>query len=129
MRKNIYIALLILLIAGVTPSQAASINNSNNKTACTYSRNHIKMQAMMDWSKGLATDQDLLNELTAQAKMWDKLTFTNGSIKTQIVNVSTATKRMRVALVNGSDSNFIAGYRSFNTSLNKLNSLCKSIGK
>jgi hypothetical protein len=131
--KKITIMLLstvLLLINGSAYAASKPLNSKENKNSCTYLRTNYKSSVVSDWSSGLATDKDVIKEVESNIKMLSsRAIYTNGKIKVQITSWLAAEKKTRVSLIN-SDVNGISDAMTLKiSSIDKLNKLCKLIGK
>jgi len=132
MKKTITITLSILLSLTSVSANASTkpLNSKENKSSCTYIRTKYQSSVMSDWSNGLATDQDVIKEIESNIKMLsNRAVYTNGDIKKQIQSWLSAEKKTKLSLVNN-DIDGISGAMTLKiASVNKLDKLCKSIGK
>jgi hypothetical protein len=132
MKKTI-IAILsttLILTAGSANAATKPLNSKENKTSCTYIKAQYKTSVMSDWSNGLATDQDLIKEIDSNIKMLsNRSARTNGSIQKQVKLWISAEKQTKVSLNNNDVDGISAAMTLKISSVNKLDKLCKSIGK
>jgi hypothetical protein len=132
MKKTIVTILSIVLLSTTGPANAAvkPLNSKENKNSCTYVKTKYKSSAISDWSNGLATDKDVIKEVESNIKMLStRAAYTNGKIRVQITSWIAAENKTRVSLIN-SDVDGISDAMTLKiSSLNKLNKLCKLIGK
>jgi len=132
MKKTIIVILSasFLLTTGSAYATVKPLNSKENKNSCTHIKAKYQSSVISDWSNGLATDQDVIKEIELNIKMLStRAEYTNGKIKVQVKSWLTAEKKTRVALVN-SDVDGISDAMTLKiSSVNKLNKLCKSIGK
>jgi hypothetical protein len=132
MKKTIIFILSLAFLLVVAPAEAATkpLNSKENKNSCTYIRAKYQSSVMSDWSNGLATDQDVIKEIELNIKMLsNRASYTNGNIQVQIKSWLSAEKKTKVSLVNN-DINAISSAMTLKiSSVNKLDKLCKSIGK
>ena len=85
---------------------------------------------MSDWSSGLATDQDVIKEIESNIKMLsNRSAYTNGKIQVQIKSWLSAEEKTKVSLISKNIEGISAAMTLKISSINKLNKLCKSIGK
>jgi len=132
MKKTIIVILSAFILLTITPVQAATktLNSKENKSSCTYIKAKYQSSVMSDWSNGLATDQDVVKEIEANIKMLStRAAYTNGKIQVQVKSWLAAEKKTSVALINNDIDGISAAMKLKISSLNKLNILCKSIGK
>ena len=132
MKKTIIITLLMLLSLTSVSAHAATkpLNSKENKNSCTYLRTKYQSSVMVDWSNGLATDQDVVKEIESNIKMLStRSTYTNGKIQVQVKSWLSAEKKTRVSIINGDIEDISAAMTLKISSVNKLDKLCKSIGK
>jgi hypothetical protein len=132
MKKTIIAILSIVLLSTTGPADASvkPLNSKENKNSCTYIKRNYQSSVISDWSNGLATDKDVIKEIESNIKMLStRAAYANGKIKVQITSWLTAENKTRLSLIN-SDVNGISNAMKLKiSSLNKLNKLCKSIGK
>jgi hypothetical protein len=132
MKKTIIAILSTTILLTTTPAQGAAkpLNSKENKNSCTHIKANYKSSVISDWSNGLATDQDVIKEIESNIKMLStRAKYTNGKINVQVKSWLAAEKKTKVALVN-SDVDGISDAMTLKiSSVNKLNKLCKSIGK
>jgi hypothetical protein len=132
MKKTI-IAILsttLLLTAGSANATTKPLNSKENKTSCTYIKTQYKTSGMSNWSNGLATDQDLIKEINSNIKMLSsQLVRTSGSIQKQVKSWLSAEKQTKISLTNKDIDGISTAMTLKISSVNKLNKLCKSIGK
>lgn len=132
MKKTIIFILSTVFLLTVAPAEAASkpLNSKENKNSCTYVRTKYQSSVMSDWSNGLATDQDVIKEIESNIKMLStRSAYTNGSIQIQIKSWLSAEKKTRVSLINKDIEGISSAMTLKISSVNKLDKLCKSIGK
>lgn len=128
--KKLIGLIMVFSLLGINTGFAAGINNSNNKTGCTYARHNIKNAVYQDFVNGLATERDLIKELEWNIKVFDKTSsYTTGSIKTNMKNMSNAYKAMRMSVYQDNFDKFTASAVLQIKYINTLDKLCKSIGK
>ena len=87
MKKIITTSLLIALLISNAPAQAAitSLNTKGNKSSCKTIKANYKSEVIVNWSNGLASDQDVLKEIDLNISMLiAKQKPTSGKIKTTI---------------------------------------------
>ena len=107
-----------------------SINNSSNRTGCTYARNNIKYGVLPDLINGLAIVEDAIDETESNIDTFTKVSgYTNGSIGTHMSLMAMSYKSMRVALYEYDIEKMAASALLQNKYIDELNILCKSIGK
>jgi len=132
MKKTIIVILSTAIMLTTTPAQGATkpLSSKENKNSCTHIKTKYKSSVMSDWSNSLATDQDVIKEIDSNIKMLSaRAAYTNGKIQVQIKSWLNAEKKTKVALVN-SDVNGISDAMTLKiSSVNKLNKLCKLVGK
>ena len=132
MKKTIIAILSIVLLSTTGPADASvkPLNSKENKNSCTYIKRNYQSSVISDWSNGLATDKDVIKEIESNIKMLStRAAYANGKIKVQITSWLTAENKTRLSLIN-SDVNGISNAMKLKiSSLNKLNKLCKSIGR
>jgi hypothetical protein len=132
MKKTIIAILSIVLLSTTGPADAAvkPLNSKENKNSCKHIKTNYKSSVISDWSNGLATDKDVIKEIESNIKMLStRAAYANGKIKVQITSWLTAENKTKISLIN-SDVNGISDAMNLKiSSLNKLNKLCKSIGK
>ena len=132
MKKTIIFILSTVFLLTVAPAEAASkpLNSKENKNSCTYVKTKYQSSVMSDWSNGLATDQDVIKEIESNIKMLStRSAYTNGSIQIQIKSWLSAEKKTRTSLINKDIEGISAAMTLKISSVNKLDKLCKSIGK
>jgi hypothetical protein len=132
MKKTIIAILSIVLLSTTGPANASvkPLNSKENKNSCTHIKKNYQSSVISDWSNGLATDKDVIKEIESNIKMLStRAAYANGKIRVQITSWLTAENKTRLSLIN-SDVNGISNAMKLKiSSLNKLNKLCKSIGK
>ena len=132
MKKTIIAILSTVLLSTTGPADAAvkSLSSKENKNSCTHIKANYKSSVISDWSNGLATDQDVIKEIESNIKMLStRAKYTNGKINVQVKSWIAAENKTKVALLN-SDVDGISDAMTLKiSSVNKLNKLCKSIGK
>jgi hypothetical protein len=132
MKKTIIVILSTTLLLTFGPANAATkpLSSKENKSSCTYIKAQYKSSAMLDWSKGLTTDQDLIKEIDLNIKMLSSRgSYTNGKIKTQVALWLSAEKNTKISLIDNDVEGISNAMTLKISSVNKLNKLCKSIGK
>lgn len=132
MKKTIIFILSSAFLLIVAPAEAATkpLNSKENKNSCTYIKAKYQSSVMSDWSNGLATDQDVIKEIELNIKMLsNRASYTNGNIQVQIKSWLSAEKKTKVSLVNNDINAISAAMTVKISSVNKLDKLCKSIGK
>lgn len=132
MKKIIIVVLSSVFILNATSSYAATkpLNSKENKNSCTYIRTKYQSSVMSDWSNGLATDQDFIKEIESNTKMLSiRASYTNGNIQKQVKLWLSAEKKTKVSLVNKDIDGISSAMTLKINSVNKLDKLCKSIGK
>jgi hypothetical protein len=132
MKKTI-IAILsatLLLNAGSASAAIKPLNSKGNKNSCTYIKTNYKSSVMLDWSNGLAKDEELIKEIESNIKtLSNKSVSSNGKIQIQIKSWLSAEKNTKLFLVN-KDIDGISSAMSLKISaINKLNKLCNTIKK
>jgi len=132
MKKIIITSLLIALLIPSAVAQAAttSLNTKANKSSCKSIKVNYKLNAIANWSNGLASDQDVLKEIDLNIKMLSaKQKSTTGKIKTTISSWIASEKNTKNAIT---DKNFEAINAAMNlkiSSVTNFDKLCKSIEK
>ena len=132
MKKTIIFILSTVFLLTVAPSEAASkpLNSKENKNSCAYVKAKYQSSVMSDWSSGLATDQDVIKEIESNIKMLsNRSAYTNGKIQVQIKSWLSAEEKTKVSLISKNIEGISAAMTLKISSINKLNKLCKSIGK
>jgi hypothetical protein len=132
MKKTIIAILSTTLLLTAVSANAATkpLNSKENKTSCTYIKTQYKTSIMSDWSNGLATDQELIKEINSNIKMLSsRLIRTNGRIQKQINLWLSAEKQTKISLTNNDVDGISTAMTVKISSVNKINKLCKSIGK
>ena len=128
--KRLISLTMIFSLLGLNTAYGAGINNSANKTGCTYARTHIKNTASQDFVKGLATMDEVFKESTYNATMFTKIaSYTNGSIKTNMMNMANAFKLMKMGIYQNDVNKMAASAILQKKYITTLDKLCKSIGK
>ena len=132
MKKIIITSLLIALLIPSVSAQAATkpLNTKNNKLSCKTIKANYKSEVIVNWSNGLASDQDLLKEIDLNISMLTaKQKSTTGKIKTTIASWIKSEKNTKIAIT---DKNFEAINFAMNlkiVSVTNFDKLCKSIEK
>jgi hypothetical protein len=132
MKKTTIAILSAAIMLTITPAHGATkpLNSKENKNSCTYIKAKYQSSVMSDWSNGLATDKDVIQEIESNIKMLSsRAIYTNGKIQTQVKSWLIAEKKTKISLVNGSIDEMSAAMTLKISSVNNLNKLCKSIGK
>jgi hypothetical protein len=132
MKKIIIIILStgFLLITGSAHAKNNSLNSKENKISCTQIKTKYQSSIISDWSNGLATDKDVIKEVESNIKMLSaKAVYTNGKLKLHINSWIDAEKKTRVSLINSDIDGISAAMTLKISSVNKLDKLCKSIGR
>jgi hypothetical protein len=132
MKKTTIAILSAAIMLTITPAYGATkpLNSKENKNSCTYIKAKYQSSVMSDWSNGLATDKDVIQEIESNIKMLSsRATYTNGKIQTQVKSWFNAEKKTKISLVNGNIDEISAAMTLKISSVNNLNKLCKSIGK
>jgi hypothetical protein len=132
MKKTIIVVLstMLLLTTGSANAATKPLSSKQNKNSCTYIKAQYKSSTMLDWSNGLATDQDLIKEIDLNIKMLSsRRSYTNGRINTQVAFWLSAEKKTKISLINNDVDGISDAMTLKISSVNKLNKLCKSIGK
>ena len=132
MKKAIVTSLLIALFMPSLPAQAAvkSLNTKANKSSCKNIKTNYKSEVLVNWSNGLASDQDVLKEIDLNISMLiAKQKPTSGKIKTVIVSWIKAEKNTKNAIINKDFEaiNFAMDLKI--SSVTSFDKLCKSIEK
>ena len=132
MKKIIITSLLIALLIPNASAQAAtkSLNTKGNNSSCKNIKASYKSEVIVNWSNGLASDQDLLKEIDLNISMLTaKQKPTTGKIKTTITSWIKSEKNTKIAIT---DKNFEAINAAMNlkiVSVTNFDKLCKSIKK
>jgi hypothetical protein len=132
MKKTIIAILSATILLTNTPAQGATkpLSSKENKSSCIYLRTNYQSSVMLDWSNGLAADSDVVKEIDSNIKMLtSRSVYTNGKIQKQIKSWLIAEKKTKTSIVNGDIEGVTAGMVLKISSVDKLNKLCKSIGK
>lgn len=132
MKKTLIFILSASFLLTVAPAQAASktLNSKENKSSCTYVKTKYKSSVMADWSNGLATDEDVIKEIDSNIKMLsDRSSYANGKIQVQIKSLLSAEKKTKLFLTDNDIDGISNAMTLKISSVNKLNQLCKSIGR
>ena len=132
MKKIIITFLLISLLIPTASAQAAtkSLNTKGNKASCKSIKTKYESEVMSKWSKGLASDQDVLKEIDLNIDMLAaKQKSTTGKIKTTIVSWITAEKNTKIALTSKNVEAITAAMNLKISSITNFDKLCKSIEK
>lgn len=132
MKKAIATSLLIALFMPSLPAQAAakSLNTKANKSSCKNIKANYNSEVLVNWSNGLASDQDVLKEIDLNISMLiAKQKFTSGKIKTVVGSWIKAEKNTKNAIIN---KNFEAMNFAMDLKISSVtifDKLCKSIEK
>jgi hypothetical protein len=132
MKKTIIFILSTAFLLTVAPAEAANkpLNSKENKSSCAYIKTKYQSSVMVDWSNGLATDKDVIKEIDSNIKMLsNRSAYTNGKIQVQLKSWISAEKKTKVSLINGNIEDISAAMTLKISSVEKLNKLCKSIGR
>jgi hypothetical protein len=132
MKKIIITSLLISLLIPTASAQAAtkSLNTKGNKASCKSIKTKYESEIMSKWSKGLASDQDVLKEIDLNIDMLTaKQKSTTGKIKTTIASWITAEKNTKIALTNKNVEAITTAMNLKISSITNFDKLCKSIEK
>jgi hypothetical protein len=132
MKKIIITSLLISLLIPTASAQAAtkSLNTKGNKASCKSIKTKYESEIMSKWSKGLASDQDVLKEIDLNIDMLTaKQKSTTGKIKTTIASWITAEKNTKIALTNKNVEGITAAMNLKISSISNFDKLCKGIEK
>jgi len=130
--KKIIISTLIILMLPVNSVQAAtkSLNTKNNKYACKNIKINYKSENMVKWADGLASDNDVLEEIESNINMISrKQKNTTGKIKSIIFSWINIEKNTKIALT---DKNVEALTNAMTLKINvikQFDNTCKSIEK
>jgi hypothetical protein len=132
MKKIIITSLLIALLI---PSEFAhastkSLKTKGNQNACKDIKTKYKLDVMSKWSKGLASDQDVLKEIDLNINMLTaKQKSTTGKIKTTVASWITAEKNTKIALTDKKVEAITAAMNLKISSITNFDKLCKDIKK
>ena len=132
MKKIITTSLLIALLISNAPAQAAitSLNTKGNKSSCKTIKANYKSEVIVNWSNGLASDQDVLKEIDLNISMLiAKQKPTSGKIKTTISSWITAEKNTKIAINNKNLEAINSAMNLKIVSVTNFDKLCKSIEK
>jgi hypothetical protein len=132
MKKIIVTSLLIALLMPSPHSQAAtkSLNTKGNKSSCKNIKANYNSKVLVNWSNGLASDQDVLKEIDLNISMLiAKQKPTSGKIKAVIGSWIKAEKNTKNAIIdkNFEEINFAMDLKI--SSVTNFDKLCKSIEK
>ena len=128
--KKIIISTLIIFMLPVNSVQAAtkSLNTKNNKYACKNIKINYKSENMVKWADGLASDNDVLEEIESNINMISKKQKnTTGKIKSIIFSWINIEKNTKIALT---DKNVEALTNAMTLKINvikQFDNTCKSI--
>ena len=132
MKKIIITSLLISLLIPTASVQAAtkSLNTKGNKVSCKNIKTKYESGVMSKWSKGLASDQDVLKEIDLNIDMLTaKQKSTTGKIKTTIASWITAEKNTKIALDSKNVKAITVAMNLKISSITNFDKLCKGIEK
>jgi len=128
MKKIIITSLLIALLIPSASAQAAtkSLNTKGNKASCKNIKEKYKSEAMSKWSNGLASDQDVLEEIDLNIKMLtERQKPTNGKIKSVVGTWIEAEKNTKNALENKNVKELTAAMNAKIKIITEFQKLCK----
>jgi hypothetical protein len=132
MKKIITTSLLIALLISNSPAQAAitSLNTKGNKSSCKTIKGNYKSEVIVNWSNGLASDQDVLKEIDLNIKMLAaKQKPTTDKIKTTITSWIAAEKNTKIGITSKNIETVNAAMNLKISSITNFDKLCKSIEK
>jgi hypothetical protein len=132
MKKIIITSLLITLLMPSMSAQAAtkSLKTKANKASCKSIKTTYESEVMSKWSNGLASDQDVLEEIDLNISMLAaKQKSTTGKIKTNIASWITAEKNTKIALTSKNVEAITVAMNLKISSITNFDKLCKSIEK
>ena len=132
MKKIIITSLLITLLIPTVSAEAAtkSLNTKGNKASCKNIKANYKSEVISKWSRGLASDQDVLKEIDLNINMLiAKQKSTTGKIKVTIGSWVTAEKNTKIALNSKNVEAITAAMNLKISSITNFDKLCKSIEK
>jgi len=132
MKKTIIIFLLIALLIPNASAQAAtkSLNTKANLSACKNIKKDYKSETMSKWSNGLASDQDVLEEIDLNIKtLTKKQEITTGKIKTVIFDWIQSERDTKNQLINKNIDGLTSAINSKILSIKNFDKICKSIKK
>ncbi len=130
--KKIIISALIILTLSIGSAQAAtkSLNTKANKSACKNIKANYKSEVMSKWSNGLASDNDVLEEIESNINMISKKQKnTTEKIKSIISSWINIEKNTKIALT---DKNVEALNNAMTLKINAIkqfDNACKSLEK
>jgi len=130
--KKIIISTLIILALPISSVQAAtkSLNTKANKFACKNIKASYESEVMFEWSNGLASDNDILEEIQSNINMISKKQKnTTGKIKSITSSWINIEKNTKIALT---DKNIEALTNAMTLKINAIkqfDNVCKSIEK
>jgi hypothetical protein len=130
MKKIIITSLLIALLMPSAHAQAAtkSLNTKSNKSSCKNIKTNYKSEVLVNWSNGLASDQDVLKEIDLNIRMLvAKQKPTSGKIKTVIGSWIKAEKNTKNAIINKNLEAISFAMDLKISSVTNFDKLCKSI--
>ena len=130
MKKIIITSLLIALLIPSASAHAAakSLNTKGNKASCKNIKTKYESEIMSKWSKGLASDQDVLKEIDLNIDMLAaKQKSTTGKIKTTIASWITAEKNTKIALTSKNVEAITAAMDLKIKAVTEFDKLCNSI--
>ncbi len=113
-------------------AQAAtkSLKTKANKASCKSIKTTYESEVMSKWSNGLASDQDVLEEIDLNISMLAaKQKSTTGKIKTNIASWITAEKNTKIALTSKNVEAITVAMNLKISSITNFDKLCKSIEK
>lgn len=113
-------------------AQAAtkSLNTKANLSACKNIKKDYKTKTMSEWSNGLASDQDVLEEIDLNIKILiKKQELTTGKIKTVIFDWIQSEKDTKNQLINKNIDGLTSAINFKILSIKNFDKICKSIKK
>jgi hypothetical protein len=131
MKKIIIIAMAILISSNTSISAASTkINNKNNKDSCTQIMSKYKSSVMSEWSKGLASDDDLIKETNNNILVLSsRANKSSGQIKNSIRSWVKAEKQIKDNIVNEDIPAILIAFNLKVSSLEKFIKSCSLISK
>jgi competence protein ComGC len=128
MKKIIITSLLIALLIPNASAQAAtkSLNTKGNKASCKNIKEKYKSEAMSKWSDGLASDQDVLEEISLNIKMLtERQKPTTGKIKAVVGTWIEIEKNTKNALTDKKVKDLTAAMNAKIKIITEFQKLCK----
>jgi hypothetical protein len=132
MKKIIITSLLISLFMPIASVEAAtkSLKTKSNNAACKNIKVKYESEIMSKWSKGFASDQDVLKEIDLNIDMLViRQKSTTGKVKTNIESWIIAERNTKDALIKKNIEAITAAMNLKISSITKFDKLCKSIEK